>query len=324
MARTLLSHHQMLATADLDEARAEVGESFCPHGLSLTRRDGQLDVVHNAARIGGVGLNYLRYGDEVRITPRTFETFFLVQIPLAGRARVRTGRTTVLSDRHTATLPSPTEPIDMVWSADCEQLIVYLDRSAVESYSSTSLGGEPHPPVVFDPRVDLAAPAVRSWLRLVTLAREELDDGPGLLAGEVAAAHYEQLLIAGLLAAQPNSSTAAPAATAPPIAARSTRTALDLIEAQPERAWRVGELATAVGVSSRTLQAGFHRDRGVSPLEELRRVRLDRAHADLAAGGPESLSVTEVACRWGFFHVGRFAQSYRARYDELPSQTLAR
>ena len=28
--------------------------------------------------------------------------------------------------------------------------------------------------------------------------------------------------------------------------------------------------------------------------------------------------------RLGFFHLGRFSQAYRARYQELPSQTLAR
>ena len=42
-----------------------------------------------------------------------------------------------------------------------------------------------------------------------------------------------------------------------------------------------------------------------------------------AAGSPLH-NVSAIASRWGFFHLGRFAQSYRARYGELPSQTLLR
>jgi transcriptional regulator GlxA family with amidase domain len=33
-------------------------------------------------------------------------------------------------------------------------------------------------------------------------------------------------------------------------------------------------------------------------------------------------SVTDVATRWGFFHLGRFSQEYGQLYGERPSQTL--
>jgi AraC-like DNA-binding protein len=37
---------------------------------------------------------------------------------------------------------------------------------------------------------------------------------------------------------------------------------------------------------------------------------------------PGRTTVTDVAHRWGFDHLGRFAASYRARYHTTPSQTL--
>ena len=34
-------------------------------------------------------------------------------------------------------------------------------------------------------------------------------------------------------------------------------------------------------------------------------------------------TVTAIALRWGFTHLARFSGQYRARFGELPSQTLS-
>jgi TolB-like protein len=59
------------------------------------------------------------------------------------------------------------------------------------------------------------------------------------------------------------------------------------------------------------------------PMAFLRDLRLGRARQELlrASGGA---SVTDIARRSGFNHVGRFATQYRARYGESPSATLCR
>lgn len=46
-------------------------------------------------------------------------------------------------------------------------------------------------------------------------------------------------------------------------------------------------------------------------------------HAELLSPGSRA-SVTDVAVRWGFFHLGRFAQQYRERFGVLPSETVRR
>src|SRR2546423_4920490 len=114
---------------------------------------------------------------------------------------------------------------------------------------------------------------------------------------------------------------ASPRRSAP--TSRTVRIATALIDAAPDRAWTLSELAQGAGVSTRTLQQSFQRELGVSPLEQARRTRMERAHRDLIDADPTSASVTEIAVRWGFFHLGRFSQTYRATYHELPSQTLA-
>lgn len=69
-------------------------------------------MVHHAAAVGrDVTLNHLRYGDELHVTPGRFEDLFLVQVPLAGTARVKVGER-VVSNRTRRSLGSPTLPVD--------------------------------------------------------------------------------------------------------------------------------------------------------------------------------------------------------------------
>ena len=96
-----------------------------------------------------------------------------------------------------------------------------------------------------------------------------------------------------------------------------------IIAAHPSAAYSPTTLALAAGVSTRSLARGFQRVRGHSPMEAVRRERLQRVHRDLltAAAGDR---VTDAAMRWGFFHLGRFSSAYAARFGELPSETRRR
>jgi AraC-like DNA-binding protein len=317
-----LIRHNLVRTRDVDEARSEVAQQFCAHELTLATRSAALDAVHNGYRLGSVGLNYLRYGADVRIRPVPFETFWLVQIPLSGRAVVRTGEHVVHSDPRVGTMPGPDVPADMTWAGGNEQLIVYLDRAAVQDHSAR--GAEPDRGLTFEPAVRLDSPRLQGWLRLIGYVRDEIDAGSELLATPLIQSQIEDLIITGLLAGQPNSSRTSPPPAFATSCVRSVRQAVALIEDSPGRPWRVAELAAAVGVSARTLQDAFQHDRGQSPMEVLRRVRLRRAHDELVVGDREQTTVTDVAVRWGFGHLGRFSTAYRRAYGESPSQTLAR
>lgn len=203
----------------------------------------------------------------------------------------------------------------MIWSAGCEQLLVYLRRQVVESYADGQA-------LTFDPRVDLGAPMMRSWLQLLHYAADDLSSDGGLLTAPLARSQFAQALICGLLGAQPNSAGLA-ATPGVAITSRAVRFALDLMHDDPARDWHVADLAAECGVSVRSLQEAFRRERQATPLAALRDIRLARAREDLVAA-VAGTSVTEIAGRWGFFHLGRFAQRYQAAYGEPPSATLAR
>lgn len=104
----VLTGFRRVFTPDLDEARERVAEVFCPHELRPAQVATDASSVRfNSAVFGAVGLSYLAYGATVRIRPQRLESFILVQIPLAGQARVRSGGEEVLSDPLRASVPDP-------------------------------------------------------------------------------------------------------------------------------------------------------------------------------------------------------------------------
>ena len=104
---------------------------------------------------------------------------------------------------------------------------------------------------------------------------------------------------------------------------RDLKKAVERLEAEPERPWRLCDLAVVCGVSPRTLQKHFRLFLRSTPRRFLRELRFDRARKELL-GGCEEARVTEIATRCGFDHFGRFATEYRRRYGETPSTTLRR
>ena len=96
------------------------------------------------------------------------------------------------------------------------------------------------------------------------------------------------------------------------------------IHDEPEKPFTVADLAAIAGMSVRSLQEGFRRHLGCTPMAYLQQERLLRAHETLRRADPLRITVAAIAHRWGFAHLGRFASAYRARFGEPPSDTLRR
>lgn len=90
----------------------------------------------------------------------------------------------------------------------------------------------------------------------------------------------------------------------------------------PDETANLLELAQIAGVPLRQLQQGFKTYTGISPAQWLRLRRLNGARRELLSGA--GTTVAEVAMNWSFWHLGRFSNSYRQLFKELPSETLRR
>jgi AraC-like DNA-binding protein len=101
------------------------------------------------------------------------------------------------------------------------------------------------------------------------------------------------------------------------------RRMLDLEEQHAEEPLYVADICRKLGVSSRLLQRICFEQIGLRPKQYFILRRLHLARRALRNAPPGSL-VTDIATRFGFWELGRFAVNYRAVFGETPSATVRR
>jgi transcriptional regulator GlxA family with amidase domain len=132
---------------------------------------------------------------------------------------------------------------------------------------------------------------------------------------------FEQLITTGLLLSHRHNYTAALRSRKGSIAPRDVKRAVDYLEAHIDAPVTLADLVEASGVPGSTLLKHFRDSKGVSPMRYLRNARFQHARQALMAAQPGE-SVTTIAMKCGFFHMGRFSVEYRERFGESPSETL--
>jgi AraC-like DNA-binding protein len=96
-----------------------------------------------------------------------------------------------------------------------------------------------------------------------------------------------------------------------------------VLEENPEKPIFIPEICKAIRVSERTLRICCQEHLGMSPKRYLVLRRMHLARRALRAAAPDA-TVTEIATRYGFWQLGRFAVEYRSLFGEAPSATLRR
>ena len=94
-----------------------------------------------------------------------------------------------------------------------------------------------------------------------------------------------------------------------------------LIDTAPDY-YSVNALCDTFHINERTLRRIFTEWYGVSPQQYLLAIRLNGVRKELFKENSLTLKISDVANRWGFWHMGKFAKHYRRQFGELPSETL--
>lgn len=318
-----LADRELFYTDDIDVACKEVERVYARRHLRLVRGGDRVAACHHAARLRDITLSYLDYGVAIDIERVDTPDYLAVHLPMSGRAEIRSGPHVVVATPTTAAVPSRAEPLTMRWDADAPHLIVRIEQAALEQYLARLTGEPVHKPLRFATQLDLtAAPATR-WLGVMQILHTELYYADSLANGGLGIGPLEEFVMSTLLYVQPNNYTELLSGRHARPGRRAVRMAVEYMEAHLAEPIAPADVARFVGVSVRALQVGFKEELDVSPHAYLRDRRLDRVYADLRDAVPaDGVTVTEVALRWGFTHLGRFAELYRSRFGESPSVTL--
>lgn len=103
--------------------------------------------------------------------------------------------------------------------------------------------------------------------------------------------------------------------------ARAVARAVGKMTELADEAVQISHICAEVGASWRTLDRGFKETYGIGPKAYYQLLRLNRTKLDLLFAG-RGTNVAHVANRWGFWHMGKFADDYRRQFGMLPSQAL--
>ncbi len=97
---------------------------------------------------------------------------------------------------------------------------------------------------------------------------------------------------------------------------------MDFLEQQAVGPAAVADLATAAGVSERTLRTAFNQYFGVGPIRYLQLRHLQMVRRALLNADADVTTVRRVLIEHGEWEFSRFASRYRQQFGELPSETL--
>jgi AraC-like DNA-binding protein len=315
-----LAHLAVCRSTELEVFRDQLNAMYYPARVETLRARAKL----RRPFLSGIRLTHLtvgivRFGVDTSIDPGRKGSYH-VNVPLAGRVESVCGHRHAVASPVMGAVFSP-EPHTTLphWAADATQVCIKIRRSSLEAELGALLGRSVRSAVDFELGLPLTTPAARSWLSTLGLLLAELGRSDTLAAtSALYREQLERLVISGLVLAQRNRFTDELAAPARSLRPRTVARVIDLIEERPEVPYTIGDLARHAGVSARRLQQGFREHVGATPTEHLRRIRLQRAHRDLLQGDD---TVTDIALRWGFPHLSRFAEAYRRYYGVLPSET---
>ncbi|MEU0539540.1 helix-turn-helix domain-containing protein [Nocardia sp. NPDC005978] len=310
-----------LHTREAEETVEYVSKLYTGNIIQFQRAAPGASVRNSVTAAGSVMATEIRstVGYIGHLAPIAGSVYF--QRTLAGNIRLRGDGHDIWQQREEFSV----YPMDVPIRADCENHDVDMLHipDAVLADLVAAQGVDPAA-FRFESLVPVDRARERFWGKLFELVHHEIALADPTVMTDLVVANLARTLAAAALTVFPNPTMDQHRSTDPAaISHTALQRAVDYLHAHPTRQVTVGDLAAHTGIGPRALQYAFRKRYNATPMEYLRRLRLEQAHQDLLSATPgDGRTVAAVAARWGFPQPGRFAQLYTRTYGHPPSQTL--
>lgn len=270
---------------------------------------------------GSVSFARCAYEGMFQCTRQAESGKLLIFLPTQGRALFDPGGNEILSAPGQGTIIDSTRGTIVRVYGPRRHLALFIDQRKIANHLTDMLERPVNGNLEFHPCVDLARGPGLALMQLVETACDGLRGDAPLRQSPLALASLGDAITHLILEAAPHRYSALLATPAPLPAPRHVKWAIEFMHAHISEPISINDIAAAARVSVRTLQQGFRQFRMTTPMAYLHEIRLTAAHQDLM-NTDEAQSVADIALKWGFTHLGRFAADYKKRFGILPSQTL--
>jgi AraC-like DNA-binding protein len=312
-------HRTSITTSDPRRISDYVQQAFGPF-LTVRREEPQLHLRVEGVQAGAYGVDEVALGG-ASITVQAHDVLAISRV-VSGVIDWRQRRTSERFGMGDVVLLGDLDVGHWCSWHDAGAVIVRVTGDLLQRVA----GGDPEARgrhIHFSGHRPVSDAAARQWLQTVNFVTESIANVEPVVS-QLVIGSAGRLLAATALATFPNTSVLDERPVDRTDATPETvRRALAFIESNADLEIGVDDIAQAACVTVRAVQLAFRRHLDTTPMAQLRRVRLDRAHEDLRnAAAHDGTTVTQVAARWGFPSPSRFSTLYRAEYGQLPSQTL--
>ena len=319
-----LSDHEVYSTPSIGAAERLGRTIFGDHvlGVADAERDTFLASMH-AVRFRHITMGYIDFVAAARIDSIELPPDYSVFMAMNGESRTTNLGRSANANSVTAVVPAPGTPARMEWDSHSPHLVIRLDHEALELHTSRLIGRSLDRPVQFDLELDMSPDSASRWSSAIQLLHSEMYHPQSLLHLGLGTGPLEEFVMSALLFSAPSNYSSWLARPQHNPGRRAIRRAVEFIETHLSESITVADIAAAAQTGVRSLEQGFHDELNCTPTAYVRDRRLERTRLDLVeASAADGLTVTDIALRWGFTHLGRFSSTYRHRFGETPSQTL--
>lgn len=322
LAQSNASGIQSFRSTSADGVHEYLSKRLSRHRFDCARAT-PMDARIYSLEVGSIQFVDLQYGAEVDVDAHLDEDHFLVHLVLNGETTMWGDGTRHVVRPDELLISSADTPLKVHMTGDCRHMAVRMPVSICTDYLSQQLHIPIQKPLEFYPGQEGSRELPVVWRAMLNHIAEQQRLGPLVMNNKRMHKAYGTLMAEMLLGNYANSYSEQIALHGNSISPRHVRKAREIIHNSLEETISIAALASQVGVSVRSLQNGFRHFLGVTPLEYIRRHRLEKLHTALMEGNGTA-SVTELMLECGIVNFGRYAQYYRQQYGCLPSETLRR